>query len=200
MKYCNHCSVIATPSHQHGRSHFVSSGDLLQTQLGGGWTQRKNGAGRIWYHHTRTNTKSFEFPKSAVGQPEIGSGPAKPGNARRATTGGIPSTGPLPPGWEARKTADGRRYYANHSTKQTSWQRPASVSRPRPAGQPRQGSAPAQTQGSNAGPLSHLTPEQRAAQRAMEKKAAERKKLMTTIGTTVLKGAVSGFVKAELRN
>jgi hypothetical protein len=208
VKYCPHCSLIAAPTHHHGTSNFVSQRDLLQTQLGGGWTQRKNPSGRIWYHHTRTNTHSFEFPQSAVGQaPEPSPAvPMKPTNPRRATTGGIPSsrTGPLPPGWEARKTADGRRYYANHSTKQTSWQRPASVSRPRPAGQPRHGSVPLQnhTGGvqweSQAAPVAHMTPEEKAAAKALAKKQAERKKMMTKIGTSVLKGVVTGVIRSEL--
>jgi len=209
VKYCPHCSLIAAPTHHHGPSNLVSQRDLLQTQLGGGWTQRKNSSGRVWYHHTRTNTHSFEFPKSAVGQaPEPGpTVPMKPANPRRATTGGIPSgrTGPLPPGWEARKTADGRKYYANHSTKQTSWQRPASVARPRPAGQPRHGSVPLQNHASGvqweseaAVPVAHMTPEEKAAAKALAKKQAERKKMMTKIGTSVLKGVVSGVIRSDM--
>ncbi|KAF5000103.1 hypothetical protein FDECE_11289 [Fusarium decemcellulare] len=37
---------------------------------------------------------------------------------------------PLPPGWEQRLTPDGRAYYANHSTQETTWERPAPVSKP----------------------------------------------------------------------
>ncbi|KAF8854777.1 hypothetical protein BDZ45DRAFT_28653 [Acephala macrosclerotiorum] len=224
--YCPHCYPIASPTHHHGPSNFVSLRDLTQTQLGGGWTQRKNSAGRTWYHHTASNSRSFEFPKSAIGQAPPPSAPPlthtattipmqaatpmpmKPTNPRRATTGGIPNkpTGPLPPGWEARKTPDGRRYYANHTTKQTSWQRPASM--PRPNRQQRPGSVPLnqavpvggvqweQEGNANAASVVPLTAEQKAAQREEAKKAAQRKKLYTKIGTSVLKGVVSGVISS----
>lgn len=201
VKYCAHCYPIASPTHHHGPSNFVSQRDILQTQLGGGWTQRKSSAGRIWYHHTRSNTHSFEFPQSALGSPEAQPSPTtqgpiqnpiKPGNPRRATTGGISSgpTGPLPPGWEARKTPDGRRYYANHSTKQTSWQRPASMPRRPNAGQ-RHGSAPSQNQGEA---VAQLTPEQKAAAKAEAQAKAKRQQIYTKIGTSVLRGVVSGVI------
>ncbi|CZR68607.1 uncharacterized protein PAC_18506 [Phialocephala subalpina] len=231
-KYCPHCYPIASPTHHHGPSHFISLRDTIQTQLGGGWTQRKNSSGRIWYHHTAPNSRSFEFPRSAIGQaappsaptpahvaaptPMQAAGPVpvpmKPANQRRATTGGIPNkpTGPLPPGWEARKTPDGRRYYANHSTKQTSWVRPASM--PRPGRQQRPGSVPLNQAASAGAPVGGvqweqdanantasavpLTAEQKAAQREEAKKAAQRKKLYTKIGTSVLKGVVSGVISS----
>jgi hypothetical protein len=31
---------------------------------------------------------------------------------------------PLPPGWEEKRDATGRRYYVNHTTRKTQWQRP----------------------------------------------------------------------------
>ena len=31
---------------------------------------------------------------------------------------------PLPPGWEEKRDATGRRYYVNHSTRSTQWERP----------------------------------------------------------------------------
>lgn len=37
----------------------------------------------------------------------------------------------LPPGWEERRTANGRLYYVNHVTRSTQWIRPQSTSKPR---------------------------------------------------------------------
>lgn len=31
---------------------------------------------------------------------------------------------PLPPGWEEKRDATGRRYYVNHNTRTTQWERP----------------------------------------------------------------------------
>jgi len=31
---------------------------------------------------------------------------------------------PLPPGWEEKRDASGRRYYVNHNTRSTQWERP----------------------------------------------------------------------------
>lgn len=39
--------------------------------------------------------------------------------------------GPLPPGWEAKRTADGKFYYLNHSTKTTSWEDPRLQQKPK---------------------------------------------------------------------
>ncbi|KAH3837035.1 E3 ubiquitin-protein ligase NEDD4-like isoform X2 [Dreissena polymorpha] len=44
------------------------------------------------------------------------------------TTPPTPHPEPLPPGWEEKRDAQGRRYYVNHNTRKTQWQRP--VARP----------------------------------------------------------------------
>ena len=154
--------------------------------------------------------------------------------------------GPLPPGWEARKTLEGKRYYVCHETKQTSWQRPASVNptptaastktmRPkaqqkRHSSMPQQSSVQSQVQAplqyiSSAPQIATLTPataqpstqvvlgcpntdvtatqtpvpmtaEEEKNAREAEKKKNARKKLMVKMGTSVLKGVVSGTISA----
>ena len=37
---------------------------------------------------------------------------------------------PLPPGWEKRRDLEGRVYYVDHNTRQTTWQRPNTDTRP----------------------------------------------------------------------
>ena len=34
---------------------------------------------------------------------------------------------PLPPGWEEKKTPDGKPYYVDHNTKTTHWERPSAA-------------------------------------------------------------------------
>jgi hypothetical protein len=136
-KYCPHCFPIASPSHRDGPANFISESDIKQVKLGGGWTQRKNSEGRIWYQQSKTNQATFTLPTAINSISED-----NPQSLRRATIGGLPSeeetpslpprpshppratTAPLPPGWEARKTMEGRRYYVCHETKKASWERP----------------------------------------------------------------------------
>ena len=37
---------------------------------------------------------------------------------------------PLPPGWEEKKTPDGKPYYVDHNTKTTHWERPQAPAAP----------------------------------------------------------------------
>jgi len=46
------------------------------------------------------------------------------GSVARQNSPGLGFESPLPPGWEMRTTGDGRKYYLDHNTKKTSWQRP----------------------------------------------------------------------------
>uniref|UniRef100_A0A1I8HAC0 WW domain-containing protein n=1 Tax=Macrostomum lignano TaxID=282301 RepID=A0A1I8HAC0_9PLAT len=41
---------------------------------------------------------------------------------------------PLPPGWEARCDANGRRYYVDHANRRTQWERPMPTAAPLPRG------------------------------------------------------------------
>ncbi|XP_039764589.1 E3 ubiquitin-protein ligase Su(dx) [Pararge aegeria] len=69
----------------------------------------------------------------AVGAQESGAGPSRQEPAVTAATAGsalspaaaAPATEePLPPGWEMRYDVYGRRYYVDHNTRSTSWERP----------------------------------------------------------------------------
>lgn len=138
-KYCPHCFPIASSTHQDGPTNFISENDVKQVKLGGGWNQRMNSEGRLWYQQAKTNKATFETPATITTLTSD-----KPLNSRRATTGQIPSasasstarvaTSSLPLGWEARKTLEGRRYYVCHATKKTTWERPTAPEATQPVG------------------------------------------------------------------
>jgi hypothetical protein len=230
-KYCPHCFPIASLGHQDGLTNFVSENDVKQSKLGGGWTQRINSEGRIWYQNAKTNKSTFETPSAITTL-----GNEKPPNQRRATTGQIPSTSAagtegaagsrLPPGWEARKTKEGRRYYVCHATKQTTWERPTASDITQPAKpkaqRKRQSSMPlaatpqtpvaaypatstqgvvTQAPGSNvavASPSAEvpMTAEEKHAAQVAAHKKKQRNKMMLKLGTSVLKGVVSGAIQS----
>jgi len=240
-KYCPHCFPIASSGHQDGLTNFVSENDVKQIKLGGGWTQRINSEGRIWYQNAKTNKSTFETPSKITTL-----GNEKPPNQRRATTGQIPTTSTagtesaagsrLPPGWEARKTMEGRRYYVCHATKQTSWERPTAPDVTQPAKpkaqKKRQSSMPlvatpqtpvaanpatltqgvvTQAPGFNApgfnapgfnaavaSPSTEvpMTAEEKHAAKVAAQKKKQRNKMMMKIGTSVLKGVVSGAIQS----
>jgi hypothetical protein len=211
--------------------NFVSENDVKQIKLGGGWTQRMNSEGRTWYQNAKTNTSTFETPSSITTL-----GNEKPPNQRRATTGQILSTSAagaesaagsrLPPGWEARKTMEGRRYYVCHETKKTTWERPTAPDTTQPAkpkaqrkrhssmplaatpqtpvaanpASPTQGVV-TQAPGFNAAVASPstevpMTAEEKHAAKVAAQKKKQRNKMMMKIGTSVLKGVVSGAIQS----
>jgi hypothetical protein len=71
-----------------------------------------------------------QVPAQQVQQVQQVQGTAPPGNGDVAAgiAGGgdleTLATNNLPPGWERRKTADGKVYYANHSAQTTQWEPP----------------------------------------------------------------------------
>jgi hypothetical protein len=230
-KYCPHCFPIASLGHHDGLTNFVSESDVKQVKLGGGWTQRVNSEGRIWYQNSKSNKSTFETPSTITTL-----GNEKPPNQRRATTGQITSTSGagtestastrLPPGWEARKTMEGRRYYVCHATKQTTWERPTAPEVTQPvkpkAQRKRHSSMPlaatpqtpmaanlatptqgvvTQAPGSNAAVASPSTDvpmiaEEKHAAKVAAQKKKQRNKMMMKIGTSVLKGVVSGAIQS----
>nr|CAH8864314.1 unnamed protein product [Trichobilharzia regenti] len=46
-------------------------------------------------------------------------------NSSSSTSSENPDDGPLPPGWEIKYTAEGRKYYVDHLTKSTTWCKPS---------------------------------------------------------------------------
>eukprot|EP00752_Nemacystus_decipiens_P017290 g15490.t2 len=56
-----------------------------------------------------------------------GSSPASGAGAYGSSGGVGDEEEPLPPGWSAKTTADGKTYYEDHANKSTTWYRPASV-------------------------------------------------------------------------
>ena len=258
IKYCPHCFPIASPTHIDGPTNFINEADIKQVKLGGGWIQRKNSEGRIWYQQSKLKQATFTPPTAiktlAADRPE---------SSRRATIIGVPveiaesrpqasraTTAPLPPGWEARKTLQGRRYYVCHETKQTSWERPgaknsmdtvevegkqkipvsmtstaprqqqatggAQVQSPQamsppqtyipPVMQPVQqatmqspGQSPVQVAPAAEAPLDPAAEKERLkAEKAAALKKKNRNKVMVKVGTSVLKGVVSGAISAVI--
>ncbi|VDQ02492.1 unnamed protein product [Trichobilharzia regenti] len=62
---------------------------------------------------TNNNTNSTESTSSVVQ------------NSSSSTSSENPDDGPLPPGWEIKYTAEGRKYYVDHLTKSTTWCKPS---------------------------------------------------------------------------
>jgi hypothetical protein len=67
------------------------------------WTIRKNVSGRLWYTHNETGLKTHLKPTAAA----------------------LFGFSGLPPGWDERKTPDGRTFYFNKRMGTSSWVKPA---------------------------------------------------------------------------
>ncbi|XP_075213345.1 WW domain containing E3 ubiquitin protein ligase suppressor of deltex [Lycorma delicatula] len=83
---------------------------------------------------TSVNVPASRLPTN-IGQPVTNGASASPVNQAEAApispqTNGAPAEEALPPGWEMRYDIYGRRYYVDHNTRSTSWERP----QPLPAG------------------------------------------------------------------
>eukprot|EP00731_Ephydatia_muelleri_P035974 Em0186g5a len=79
-----------------------------------GWEMRKTNDGRVYYRDNNTRTTTWTKPPSPRDQVQ-----------RSASNASIVQQDlDLPPGWEVRKTTDGRFYYIDHNTKTTTWDHP----------------------------------------------------------------------------
>ena len=76
-----------------------------------GWVIYYDGSGRPYYHNTVTKHNQWEAPMYPATQP-----PPPPGG---------PPAAPGAEQWDEVRAPDGRVYYVNHATRQTSWTRPA---------------------------------------------------------------------------
>jgi len=61
---------------------------------------------------------------NSSGLPQQPPGPEIPGGAAPAGGGEVEAEEPLPPGWEMRFDSYGRKYYVDHNTRSTTWERP----------------------------------------------------------------------------
>ncbi|KAL5481302.1 hypothetical protein EMCRGX_G021435 [Ephydatia muelleri] len=79
-----------------------------------GWEMRRANDGRVYYRDNNTRTTTWTKPPSPRDQVQ-----------RSASNASIVQQDlDLPPGWEVRKTTDGRFYYIDHNTKTTTWDHP----------------------------------------------------------------------------
>ncbi|ESK90467.1 ubiquitin-protein ligase [Moniliophthora roreri MCA 2997] len=111
-----------------------SQGRLLDDESGNplpqGWERRIDPSGRTYYVDHNTRTTTWHRPGSNV-RPATSQGPTRATTASAtasATSGGATSPGsggyseiPLPLGWEERRTAEGRPYFVDHTTRTTTW-------------------------------------------------------------------------------
>lgn len=90
-----------------------------------GVEEKTSADGRKYYVDHINQTTSWEKPagQSAARPPP----PEPPKRALPSSAQVTPSNGALPPGWESKRTADGRIYYVDHNTQKTSWTPPPSV-------------------------------------------------------------------------
>ncbi|KAF9760889.1 hypothetical protein IL306_004066 [Fusarium sp. DS 682] len=108
--FCVWCftSNAVNTSHSHDKSYYATESDprvqpSVQDATTHMWTIRKNVSGRLWYTHNATGLKTHLKPTAAV----------------------LFGFSGLPPGWDERKTPDGRTFYFNKRMGTSSWVKPA---------------------------------------------------------------------------
>ncbi|CZR43573.1 uncharacterized protein FPRO_07510 [Fusarium proliferatum ET1] len=108
--FCVWCftSNAVNASHSHDKSYYATESDprvqsSVQDATTQMWTIRKNVSGRLWYTHNSTGLKTHLKPTAAA----------------------LFGFSGLPPGWDERKTPDGRTFYFNKRLGTSSWVKPA---------------------------------------------------------------------------
>ena len=107
---------------------------MVSGDLPAGWKEMTAADGRKYYANTTTKATSWTKP--------VADGASSPAPAPAASAAPSPApaaaaaSGDLPAGWKELTAADGRKYYANSTTKATSWTRPTESSSPAPAPAP----------------------------------------------------------------
>lgn len=108
--FCVWCYTagVADTSHAHHKSYYVTDSDLsiglndpsVPSNL---WTIRRNVVGRVWYTHNATGLKTHIKPTKAS----------------------ILESSGVPPGWEERRTPDGRTFFFHAQTGKSAWSKPS---------------------------------------------------------------------------
>ncbi|KAI6759770.1 hypothetical protein HG531_013676 [Fusarium graminearum] len=108
--FCVWCftSNAVNTSHSHDKSYYATESDprvqsSVQDATTHMWTIRKNVSGRLWYTHNTTGLKTHLKP----------------------TTAALSGFSGLPPGWDERRTPDGRTFYFNKRMGTSAWTKPA---------------------------------------------------------------------------
>jgi hypothetical protein len=107
--FCVWCftSNVVNTSHSHDKSYYATESDprvqpSVQDATTHMWTIRKNVSGRLWYTHNATGLKTHLKPTAAA----------------------LSGFSGLPPGWDERRTPDGRTFYFNKRLGTSAWTKP----------------------------------------------------------------------------
>ncbi|XEV00995.1 hypothetical protein FSHL1_006282 [Fusarium sambucinum] len=107
--FCVWCftSNAVNTSHSHDKSYYATESDprvqsSAQDATTHMWTIRKNVSGRLWYTHNATGLKTHLKPTAAA----------------------LSGFSGLPPGWDERRTPDGRTFYFNKRLGTSAWTKP----------------------------------------------------------------------------
>ncbi|KAH7003053.1 hypothetical protein EDB82DRAFT_455109 [Fusarium venenatum] len=107
--FCVWCftSNAVNTSHSHDKSYYATESDpriqsSVQDATTHMWTIRKNVSGRLWYTHNATGLKTHLKPTAVA----------------------LSGFSGLPPGWDERRTPDGRTFYFNKRLGTSAWTKP----------------------------------------------------------------------------
>eukprot|EP01134_Creolimax_fragrantissima_P001928 CFRG1928T1 len=105
-----------------------------ETPLPAGWEMRSTPEGKVFFVDHNTRETTWSDPRKPARSPVEGttSGEGSTSGAGYLTTPATtrgransnPNLGALPPGWEERRTHDGRIFYVNHIERTTQWEDP----------------------------------------------------------------------------
>lgn len=87
----------------------------LSANLQTGWLESYTPSGQLYYIDHTTRTTSWHLPSPPADAPTPHR-PIQPSTDSSDT--------PLPPGWAQKDTPEGRPYYVDHNTRNTTWVRP----------------------------------------------------------------------------
>jgi E3 ubiquitin-protein ligase NEDD4 len=90
-----------------------------QAVLPAGWQRREDNLGRIYYIDHTTRKTSWNRPTASTPSPA-----AVPPTETTTEAPPHPDLRELPPGWEMKHTPEGRPYFVDHTTRQTTWEDP----------------------------------------------------------------------------
>lgn len=123
-------SVVSPPEHVHGAAQSGSNrGDVRSSVLNGGVRARNRPPeSQQSTHHINNSADAVGSLNGGSSMNINGEGIGIAGNAEpRQTQSNITPEEPLPPGWEMRYDVYGRRYYVDHNSRSTSWERPQAL-------------------------------------------------------------------------
>lgn len=110
-------------------------------RLPDGWAENRAEDGRVYYFHSATRETRWDFPTEAAKDAPSASDAEAGGRKRPAETigdsRGAPSSAAkdgVGADWKENTTPDGRKYYYNSVTRETSWTKPSEISPDDPAG------------------------------------------------------------------